>query len=83
MYKIEKGVPIPTRKGEKSKYPFFKMVVGDSFEVPVSNTTTPEKLAASVRNCYHNICRNNKEFKNRKFTIRVMSNTSVRCWRVK
>ena len=82
MYNIEKGVPIPTRKGEKSKYPFFQMEVDDSFEVQVSNTT-PEKVASSIRNCYHNICRNNENMKSLKFTIRVTSNTSVRCWRVK
>ena len=82
MIPIDKNIPIPRKRGEKSKYPFFEMEVGDSFEVQVSNTT-PEKMAASIRNCYHNICRNNKDFKSRKFTIRVMSNTSVRCWRVK
>ena len=82
MYNIEKGIPIPTKKGEKSKYPFFQMDVNDSFEVQVSNTT-PEKVAASIRNCYHNICRNNKDFKSQKFTIRVTSNTTVRCWRVR
>ena len=80
--KIEKGIPIPHRKGEKSKYPFFEMDINDSFEVKVGNTT-PEKLSASIRNCYHNICRFNKDFKNRKFTIRVIGNTSVRCWRIR
>jgi hypothetical protein len=82
MYKIEKGIPIPTHRGENSKYPFFEMDLNDSFEVQVGNTT-PEKIAASIRNCYHNICRNNKDFKNKKFTIRVTSNTTVRCWRIK
>ncbi len=82
MYDIEKGVPIPTRKGQKSKYPFFEMEINDSFEVEVDDTT-PEKLAASIRNCYHNVCRNNKDLKNMKFTIRVTSQTTVRCWRVR
>lgn len=82
-YKIEKGVPIPRKRGEKSKYPFSQMEVGDSFEVKVDILTSPEKLAMSIRNCYHNVCRYNNEFKDRKFTIRIISPQSVRCWRIK
>jgi len=83
-FKIEKGVPIPRKRGEKSKYPFFEMEVGDSFVVPVAGSNkTPEQMAMSIRNCYHNICRYNKNYKDCKFTIRIIESTSVRCWRIK
>jgi hypothetical protein len=82
-YKIEKGVPIPRKQGEKSKYPFFEMEVGDSFEAKVDGNTSPEKLAMSIRNCYHNVCKYNLQLKDWKFTIRVVDKKSVRCWRVK
>jgi ribosomal protein S1 len=83
-YKIEKGIPIPRKRGEKSKYPFFEMEPEDSFEVKItSGNTTSEKLAMSIRNCYNNACKYNKDMKDWKFTVRVLSDTSVRCWRVK
>lgn len=80
-YKIEKGIPIPHNRGKKSKYPFFDMEIGDSFEVKVVGDKTPEKLAMSIRNCYYNIVRNNKQLKEWKFTIKVMDEETVRCWR--
>jgi len=82
-YPIERGIPIPRKRGEKSKYPFFEMEVGDSFVVPVNEGEVAPKVANGIRNCYHNICRYNKDFKDRKFTIRIIGHTSVRCWRVK
>jgi len=35
MFELKKGVPIPTRKPtRRSMYPFFRMEVGDSFDIP-------------------------------------------------
>ena len=82
-YTIEKNVPIPRKRGEKSKYPFFEMEIGDSFVVPVKSGQIAPKVANSIRTCYHNICRYNKDFKSRKFTIRILDEKSVRCWRTK
>lgn len=44
MYKIEKGVPLP-KTGDKSKYPFKEMEVGDSVFI---SDKTPEQLGGSM-----------------------------------
>jgi hypothetical protein len=36
-FQIEKGVPVPEATDRKTKYPFAKMAVGDSFSFPVSD----------------------------------------------
>lgn len=82
-YTIDKNIPVPRKRGEKSKYPFFEMEVGDSFVVSVKEGQLAQKVANSIRTCYHNICHHNKEYKTMKFTIRILSNVSVRCWRIK
>jgi sortase (surface protein transpeptidase) len=82
MYKIEKGIPIPTHRGKNSKYPFFEMEVGDSFEVETLDKTSGNTVA-SIRNCYHNVCRYNENLKDIKIAIRVTSDKTVRCWRIK
>ena len=81
-YKIQKNVPIPHHRGGKSKYPFLKMDIGDSFVVE-DNTRDAAKIASGIRNSYHNVYRYNLEFKSAKFTIRVIDKHSVRCWRIK
>ena len=34
MFKIDKGIPVPTKSGRVPKYPWREMEVGDSFFVP-------------------------------------------------
>jgi hypothetical protein len=44
MIEIEKGVPIPERRGNWTKYPWGNMEVGDSFFVKRSGKTTLKLL---------------------------------------
>ena len=85
MIKIEKNVPIPDKcpndgRGKKSKYPFEKMEVGDSFlhDEPYSH-------AAQTR--LHNAARNFKNYHRDKFdwkfTVRKVEGNKIRVWRVK
>lgn len=68
--KIQKNVPIPGKAKKKSKYPFEKMAVGDSFAAPVK----PAGLYAAARKWVKD---NNSKWR---FTVRA-ENEGARCWR--
>lgn len=68
--KIQKNVPIPARAKAKSKYPFDKMGVGDSFVAPVK----PAGLYAAARKWVKD---NNAASR---FVVRAEGEGS-RCWR--
>lgn len=63
--KVEKGIPIPAR------YPFNQMEVGDSFVVPMEITRYAVSTAAHRYGKKHGI----------KFTVRRMTDKTIRCWR--
>lgn len=46
QYTIEKGIPIPQKKGRPTKYPFHTIEVGESFYVPDSPTRKPISVRA-------------------------------------
>lgn len=70
-YEIEKGIPAPSPQGERCKYPFRKMEVGDSFFVPCEHGNAIElAVRASARP------RDEK-----KFTVSRVEG-GVRVWRV-
>lgn len=71
MYKITKGIPLPTRSNNHL-YPFGDMEVGDSFEVEAGKKDTVS--GASL----HYAAKN----KGKKFSTRKMPDGSYRCWRV-
>ncbi len=73
-YKIEKNIPI-LRKYHKSKYPFLKMGIGDSFIVKNKNIANSVITIISVYN--------NKNNKNLKFTTKRISEYEYRIWRIK
>lgn len=73
-FKIESGVPMPNTKGRKLKYPFDKMKVGDSFELPKGS---PKTTVLNAANSW--LRRNNPQGK---FSIRF-HNDKLRIWRVK
>lgn len=73
MINIEKGIPIPNTKGRKSKYPFDKMEVGDSFKLK----DVPKNTVLNAANSWAK--RNKKKVK---FTIRFIDNVT-RIWRIK
>lgn len=69
-FKIQKNVPIPS-KAKKSKYPFEKMAIGESFVAPVK----PQGLYVAARKWAKD-----HEGKMR-FVVRA-ENGGSRCWRV-
>lgn len=70
---IEYGVPLYRKvTGAKRKYPFDKMGIGDSFEIP-------GKKAASARQCAFKY---GKEH-NKRFSLRKTGTDTFRCWRIK
>lgn len=64
--KVEKNVPLP------SKWPFKDMQVGDSFAVPEGVGRTTVSIAAMRYGRKHG----------GKFTVRMVADRSLRCWRV-
>ena len=70
-YRIQKNVPLPGKAKKKSKYPFEKMSVGDSFYTPGK----PAGLYVAARKWAKE---NNPEFR---FVVRAEGEGS-RCWRV-
>lgn len=64
--KVEKNVPLPQR------FPFAGMEVGDSFAIPAGVNRTTVSVAAMRYAKKHG----------GKFTVRLMPDRSLRCWRV-
>ena len=80
---IEKNVPIPKRLYEmskvKSKYRFCDMEIGDSFGVSDDNVDI-KTLIARVRGAVdHYYTIDNQKV----FSVRKITNRSVRVWRIK
>jgi hypothetical protein len=67
--KIERGVPLPEKRGLYNKYPFKQMKVGDSFIVPIDARIYAAASWAGTRN-------------GMKFSTRK-NGTCIRVWRVK
>ncbi len=75
--KIERNIPIPTRK-RKSKYEFEKMKVGDSFFVRCA-----KKAVASKRGNVYTAMRRYWD-ENPKTLFKILAvDGGLRCWRVK
>jgi hypothetical protein len=70
--KVEKGIPLPNLIRERTSYPFFEMEIGDSFEFP-KHCLAAVTSAATQHGRRHD----------RRMTIRKISDTHYRCWRVK
>jgi len=81
QFKIEKGIPVPERKGKSFLYPFEKMEVGDSF---IFSNTYSRSIHSYASNAARN-WKNHSPIKGVKdwfFTTRKIDN-SIRIWRVK
>jgi len=68
-YVIEKDIPLPEFD---SKYPFGKMEVGDSFALSLGDRSRVTSVATRY-----------SKTEDVKFTIRKVSDTEARCWRIK
>jgi hypothetical protein len=70
--KIEKAIPIPPRHVHfNQKYPFRDMEVGESVALPA-------EAIHKARDAAYAYAKANKK----KFTVRKISETEYRCWRV-
>jgi hypothetical protein len=72
---IEKNVPVPPRKNRK--YPWYEMVIGDSFLVPCAQHEI-ELVECSITNC-----RNHAQKKTGWTFITRRTGRGMRVWRVK
>ena len=85
MIKVEKNVPLPARfnnsKGRTRKYPFPDMKKGDSFKVRAKPGKTLSIQSSIGKSAYEwkRISGNTKT----KFTTSKVSQTTIRCWRIK
>lgn len=73
MIEIEHNVPVEKTNYRKSKYPYTEMEVGDSFVVPLINRS------GAVSSC---LGWGQRQSPIRKFTSRLINETTVRVWRV-
>lgn len=85
---IETGVPIPPPKGgcgRPHRYPFAGMNVGDSFAVPrvrgEKRECGSDRVQARISNAAGRWVRRHKS--QARFVVRVIDETTVRCWRIK
>lgn len=72
-YKIEKGIVIPPKQLKKNKYPFVDMEIGDSIAFPIKERSS---VSSAVNNFKNHIPQH-------RFTIRKISDTECRVWRIK
>ena len=70
MFKIEKGIKMPT-KMQPRKYPWTELEVGDSFSIPLK-----DGKPASLKSVMYIAAKR----LNRKFELRVLK-TEIRIWR--
>lgn len=81
---VDRGIPIPKpliRYKRKSKYPFDRMKIGDSFLVKPPKGLPPIRrtiIAGSIVSCGRV-----KSKGKRKYLYRILKNKSIRIWRVK
>jgi hypothetical protein len=73
-FKIEKGVPIPPRRGRKSKYPVASLKDGESFLVPTGSFKKAQSVVSTLYAAAKRV--------GIKVSVRIM-NDGVRVWRVK
>ena len=78
--KIEKNVPIPKTRSRKktSPYPFWKMLVGDSFFVEMPHDVKNQNKIGMAGWRF----RKQNELENWKFSVRKVKN-GYRVWRLK
>lgn len=73
-FKVEKGVPIPPRRGRKSKYPVATLKDGESFLVPSGSFKKAQSVVSTLYAAAKRV--------GIKVSVRIMGD-GVRVWRVK
>lgn len=85
-FMIVKGIPVPPRKGGTGAppiYPFAQMEVGDSFDAP----RDMGKRACGTCNRQGSVSNSGISYAKRnnptaKFSVRIIDENTVRCWRL-
>ena len=83
---VIKNAPLPSntaQRGPASIYPFSKMDIGDAFDAPRDRGKTAkgsDKRQNAVSCCARAWARSHNT--SAKFTVRVIDENTVRCWRV-
>lgn len=71
MFSISSGIPAPSARGRKTKYPWYNMAMGDSF-------LAHRALRFNIAACMKAISRRT----GMKFVMQSVSDNAVRIWRV-
>ena len=80
-FKIDKNIEIPSPSpGRKSKYPWRKMEIGDSFLFHKEYTRLNMTCAYSAANNFRIKSRDCKKWK---FAVRKSGEVGIRIWRIK
>ncbi len=85
-YAIEKSIPVPAKRPGRPRvyeYPFAGMEVGDSFSAPRDMGQTKngqDKRQNTIGSCARGYTKRRNP--TAKFTVRVVDENTVRCWRV-
>jgi len=72
--RIEKNVPMPEgRVSRATDYPFADMTVGDSIAYPIAER---QRVANVIYQRYH-------KKGEKRFTVRIVSDSEIRVWRIR
>lgn len=83
VFMIQKNIPVSgtfRSLGAHLRYPFDKMMPGESFEVKVTKTDARKKVSNLSSACTAYVKRGNRAAK---FTVRRTTDTTIRVWRIK
>lgn len=85
MFEVVKGVPVPknTGRGREAIYPFASMSVGDCFFAPRDKgmrSDGKDKRQNIINACSRSYVK--KHNPSAKFTVRIVDDETVGCWRV-
>jgi len=83
VFMIQKNIPVSgtfRSLGAHLRYPFDKMLPGESFEVKVTKTDARRRVANLSSACASFVKRSNRAAK---FTVRRTNETTIRVWRIK
>ncbi len=84
MFEVKSGIEAPTSGSRDKIYPFDTMKVGDHFEAPRDMGRTrrgQDARQGSIGVCSRAYAK--KHNPEAKFTVRVIDENTVRCWRIK
>lgn len=82
-YEIIKGAPVPRKGNKKAVYPFSEMEIGDAFDAPRKGPSVQgswDKTQNIISSCARGYAKRHNP--TAKFTVRILDENTVRCWRI-